>query len=261
MDNWYIKLHRKILDNPISNNIDLLGFISYILLRANHKANDVYIWNTKVHIEPWQFVWSILWISQHFWKSLWKIQRMLKILEDEWIAISKWYTKYSLFTVLNRHLYQSNDKQIDYQTENKQDTNKNDKNDKNIYPPDFEDFRSTYPHSRKWKKKESFEYYKKQDKQKVIIWSNLYSLEVIYGVQDSWFVPACERWIRDFTYSEHTMKSRIMKICEKMIDQWTPADKKRELQIVFKDYDIGAMFVEIRDRKKNLLIKSIKDEK
>lgn len=257
MESWYIKLHRKILDNPISTNIELLWFISYILLRANHKPNDIYIWNTKIHIEPWQFVWSILWMSQQFWKSLGKIQRMLKILEDEWIAISKWYSKYSLFTVINRQSYQSNDKQ----TENKQDTNKNDKNDKNIYPPEFLEFWSIYPHTRKWKKKESFDHYKKQDKDKVIMWSNLYSLEVVYGVQDAWFVPACERWIRDFTYSEQTMKSRIMKICDKMIEQWTPVDKKRELQALFRDYDIGAMFAEIRDRKKNLLIKSIKDER
>lgn len=129
-----VKLHRKIQENCISTNLELLWLLSYILTKANHQSGSFFIWNIKVELLPWQFIRSVRWISEKFWLSIWKTQRLLKTLEDEKIVIHKWYSKYSLFTIINRDSYQWTDTQIDTQidtqTIRRQTTNKNDKNKK-----------------------------------------------------------------------------------------------------------------------------------
>lgn len=113
---WRVKLHRKVQNNQISENLELLGLFSYFLTKANHKENTILIWHQMVHIKPWQFVSSIRKLADHFDVSIGKIQRLVKSLEMLGIAIHKWYTKYSLFTILNRGKYQDSDTQVDTQT-------------------------------------------------------------------------------------------------------------------------------------------------
>lgn len=130
-----IKLHRKVIDNPISNNIELLWLFSYLLLKANHQQNTFFVWSQKITVVPWQFVWSQMKIADHFWLSRNKIIRYLKVLEDEKIVNIKWYTKYSLFTIVNRQSYQDTEHQIDNKwtsNEHQIDTNKKEKKEKNV---------------------------------------------------------------------------------------------------------------------------------
>lgn len=182
------KLHRKIQDNSISSNLELLGLFSYFLTKANHSYNILYISNTKIEIKPWQFVWSVRWISERFGISIWKTQRLLKILEEEKIVIHKWYTKYSLFTIVNRHRYQSSDTQIDTQidtqTIHRQVTNKNDKNDKNDKEDNyFSEFRKAYPNKKA--KENAMRLFGKRikswvDPNAIIAWAIKYSVTTIW---------------------------------------------------------------------------------
>lgn len=74
-------------------------------------------------------------IADHFWLSRNKIIRYLKVLEDEKIVNIKWYTKYSLFTIVNRQSYQDTEHQIDNKwtsNEHQIDTNKKEKKEKNV---------------------------------------------------------------------------------------------------------------------------------
>lgn len=142
-----IKLHRKVIDNPISNNIELLWLFSYLLLKANHKEKSFYLWLKKVKVEPWQFISSQVAIASHFKLSRSKVIRHLNTLVDEKIVYIKWYTKYSLFTIVNRQQYQDNEHQTIQQSIQQTDTNNNDKEweeDKLIYNiQDFVDWRNS----------------------------------------------------------------------------------------------------------------------
>lgn len=139
MEGW-VKLRRKAQNNIISNNLELFGLFSFFLIKANHKWNDIMINMQKVNIQPWQFVWSMQGIADRFGISKAKVYRMVKLLEDEKIVKHKWYSKYSLFTILNRHLYQdkwnaddtTNDTTNETQTIRKQEWIKNEKNEKEI---------------------------------------------------------------------------------------------------------------------------------
>ncbi len=122
-----IKLHRKVIDNPISNNIELLWLFSYLLLKANHKEKSFYLWLKKVKVEPWQFISSQVEIASHFKLSRSKVIRHLNTLVDEKIVNIKWYTKYSLFTIVNRQQYQDSEHQTIQQSIQQTDTNNNDK--------------------------------------------------------------------------------------------------------------------------------------
>lgn len=82
----------------------------------------------KINIKPWQFISSQVAISSHFKLSRSKIIRHLNILQDEKIVDIKWYTKYSLFTMVNREQYQDSEHQVIQQAIQQADTINNDKN-------------------------------------------------------------------------------------------------------------------------------------
>lgn len=127
----------------------------------------------------------------------------------------------------------------------------------------FESFWESFPHARWVKKKDAKKIYETHELWKSIIFQEMQLLkkEIEYGIVDIKYVPATERRIAKLVHNDQVMRLKLVKVCEKMIEQWVPAEKKRELRDMFTDYDIAQMFAEIRDRKKNLLIDSIKNEK
>lgn len=133
-DTWFVKLYRKILSNAISKNLEFLGLFSALLLKANHKENNFYLWYKKVVVKPWQFVSSVRKLATEFKVSVNKMYRMLEVLKLEHIVEHQWCWKYSLFTIVNRDKYQLDRTQdrtvVEHIIEHKWNTNKNDKNDK-----------------------------------------------------------------------------------------------------------------------------------
>lgn len=171
-DTWFVKIYRKLLENPISWNLELLWLVTALLLKANHKSNSFFLWTQKFTVDPWQFISSQVKLSVEFWMNRNKMIRLLKLLEDEKIVNIKWYSKYSLFTIVNRDKYQtqwtSNDTATVTSNEQQVNTNKNDKKEKNdkkkkttFSPPTLDEVKDYF--TSKWYTEESgeraFEYY------------------------------------------------------------------------------------------------------
>lgn len=127
-----IKLHRKAQSNPISTNLELRGLFTYFLTKANHAEWSFFHWQQKIDLLPWQFIRSMQWIADHFSISKPKAYRLTELLEKSEIVKRQWYSKYTLFTVVNRWLYQSEWNAIVTRSETPPYTNKNDKNEKEI---------------------------------------------------------------------------------------------------------------------------------
>lgn len=132
---WFVKLHRKTLENAISKNLEFLWLFSALLLKASFQKKEFYLWYKKIELKPWQFVSSVRKLSLEFRVSVSKMYRMLEVLKSEHIVEHEWNTKYSLFTIVNRHKYQvcetQSGTQSRQQTKHEWDTIKNDNKDKN----------------------------------------------------------------------------------------------------------------------------------
>lgn len=115
---WYIKLYRKLLENPISYNIELLWFLSYLLLEVNHTEQDIYKGNQKIHLMPWERIISQRALWERFSISISKVHRFIKILEEEWILEHQWSSSFTIVKLLNWDAYNW----IETQTESKKNT-------------------------------------------------------------------------------------------------------------------------------------------
>lgn len=112
MNETYVKLYRKLKENPISSNLELLWFFSYLLLEANFKDWSFYVWLEKITIKPGEILTSQRKLAEKFWLSLSKINRMIKILENEWIVKHKKNTKFTLLELKNWDKYNWSETQM-----------------------------------------------------------------------------------------------------------------------------------------------------
>lgn len=131
----YIKLHRKLLENPISSKPNYLSIWLYLLLKANHKDNEI-IWNKeKTIIKRGQFIGSIFEISKQFSLSTGTVTYVLNYLKAERMIERLSNKRFTLFTILNYDSYQTEverTSEIKMKTNEKQnETNNNDKKEKN----------------------------------------------------------------------------------------------------------------------------------
>lgn len=135
----YIKLHRKILDNPVvCKDAEYYAVWSYLLLNATHKEIQKDFNGGTVTLVPGQLITGRQSIAKKFKIDENKVQRVLKRLEIEHQIEQQTCNKNRLITVLNWESYQSNEQQNEQQLNNKRttteqqvNTNKNDKNVKN----------------------------------------------------------------------------------------------------------------------------------
>lgn len=149
--------------------------------------------------------------------------RLLKILEDEKILNIKWYSKYSLFTMVNREKYQSiwtaSDTANDTTNEHQMNTNNNDNNNKNEkkknIAPDgadiskkssslttvrseemFDEFRKVYPN--KQGKAKAKEWYKKnitnELHNEILKWVQAYKRTIEDKKNRKEFAPEYKHW-------------------------------------------------------------------
>lgn len=138
MQGW-IKLHRKLLENPIFNDPHLLKLWVYCLLKATHKEHKQIVDKQMVELQPGQFVTGRFILAEEYNKgakpkdivsdrTLW---RWLKFLEGcEFLSI-KSTTKYSVVTINNWGKYQANVQQMSSECPTnvqQMSTNKNVKN-------------------------------------------------------------------------------------------------------------------------------------
>lgn len=138
MDGW-IKLHRKILNNPIFQNAELLRLFLYCLLRAGYQEKEI-IFNEGIkELETGEFITGAGILSSELKQNQNTTWKRLKLLEKLGYLSIKSTNKFSVIKVSKFDIYQIENLE-DYkpdtnevQTKYKPDTtNKKDKKDKNI---------------------------------------------------------------------------------------------------------------------------------
>jgi hypothetical protein len=62
-------------------------------------------------------------------------------------------------------------------------------------------------------------YFLKQNPQEVMKQVSILKWKIRAGLQDGQYIPACERWIRDFTpISEDVVRQDLFKICKRHLN-------------------------------------------
>ena len=147
IEQGWIKLHRKMLDNPVVwKDSDHLSVWIYLLLNATHKDMDVLFKSKRITLKPGQLITGRKSIASQLSISDSKVKRVLLAFESDQQIDRQRSNQNSLITILNWCEYQQNDQQNDQQVTSKRPasdqqvtTNKNVKNDKNdkkeIKPP------------------------------------------------------------------------------------------------------------------------------
>jgi hypothetical protein len=141
--NGWIKLHRKMLDNPIiMKDAEHLAVWMYLLLNATHAEYPALFKGKKIMLQPGQLITGCISIGNQLSISESKVRRTLNDFISDGQIDRQTSNKNSLITVLNWDLYQNFDGQNSSQvTDNRRTTdgqlttnkkNKNVKNDKNV---------------------------------------------------------------------------------------------------------------------------------
>jgi len=135
-DTGYIKLYRKLLDNPVvCKDADHLATWVYLLLSATWKPYEVMFEGKTITMEPGQLITGRRTISSDLKLSESKVQRILKLLENEHLIEQHTTPRNRLISVVLWDTYQLSEQQDEQQLNNKRttteqqlNTNKNTKN-------------------------------------------------------------------------------------------------------------------------------------
>lgn len=114
MTDWWIKLHRKTMENPIiMRDCDHVWVWIYLLLNASHKKQKNWFWWEEIILQPWQLITGRKKLASALKISESKIERVLKLFE-KWTAIEQQTNSQSrLITIRNRALYQQSEQRSD----------------------------------------------------------------------------------------------------------------------------------------------------
>ncbi|MFG6116927.1 DnaD domain-containing protein [Halobacillus sp. MO56] len=114
--NGWLKLHRKILHSEIFENEKLLKIFIYCLTKSSHKYTNSRVGRQKVELEPGQFIFGRKKASSELNMKESTVRDYLKILEEDGVISIHSTNKYSVITVDNWAIYQSNDEEYDNKT-------------------------------------------------------------------------------------------------------------------------------------------------
>lgn len=122
MEGW-IKIHRKILENPVvCKDSETFSIWLFLLLSATHQEIPAVFKGEKITLKKGQLITGILSISKKLKINKDKVQRTLKCFETDKQIVQETSNKNRLITILNWEQYQSNDNQDDKQMINKCET-------------------------------------------------------------------------------------------------------------------------------------------
>jgi len=111
-DNWFVKLHRKLLDNPISSNPLLIWLFCYLLLIVSYKDHIFFLWKIRIEQKKGQAIISKKDIAKSFGISRWTLDSYLGVLQIEHMISIKTTSKYTVVTIVNWDKYQTPDIKI-----------------------------------------------------------------------------------------------------------------------------------------------------
>lgn len=138
----FIKIHRQLIENPlwlIKPFSEGQAWIDLLCL-ANHKKGFIKTKNGQIiEIQRGQCGYSVLSLSERWGWSRGKVTRFFELLTIQQMIQQKKYGKHTVINILNYDKYQKratndtiNDTTNDTTNGQQTDTNKNDKNEKNI---------------------------------------------------------------------------------------------------------------------------------
>ena len=115
-NNGWVKLHRKMLDNPVvMKDSDHLAVWVYLLLNATHAEYPALFKSKKIMLQPGQLITGCVSIGNQLSISESKVRRTLNDFISDGQIDRQTSNKNSLITVLNWDLYQTYDGQSDIQ--------------------------------------------------------------------------------------------------------------------------------------------------
>lgn len=137
--NGWVKLHRKMLDNPIiMKDAEHLAVWMYLLLNATHSEYPALFKGEKITLQPGQLITGRKSIASALDVNESKVRRILDSFENDQQIDRQRSNQNTLISLKNWEKYQLCDQQNDQQTTNdrpttdqRPTTNKNDKNNKN----------------------------------------------------------------------------------------------------------------------------------
>ena len=136
MKQGYIRLYRKILDNPvIMKDCEHLSVFIYLLLNATHKEVKQFFGNELIVLKPGQLITGSRAIASELKMNFSKVHRILKEFEKCNTIETQVNNKGSLITISNWHTYQMSETQMKHDcntTETQLKRNNNDNNINNI---------------------------------------------------------------------------------------------------------------------------------
>lgn len=130
---------------------------------------------------------------------------------------------------------------------------------------DFEKLRKHYPHARKWKKKDSKQFVQESwyTMQEYYHWLRLLNWEIIFWMQDPKYIPAAERWFRDFVpIPKHIEEQKLRQMYLIFKSSSTLQEKHREEFV--RDWwleRLQNLRKEIRLEEQEVFIQSVKNAK
>jgi hypothetical protein len=132
IDEGWVKLHRKLLQNAIFKDSEALHLFIYLLLRANYRQNRFPFNQQEMVIERGQLITGIDQISRDTKLSPWQIRARFKLLENIGIIARKATSRFSIITICNYDYYQSSNNESPQTTHNQATANKNIKERKEL---------------------------------------------------------------------------------------------------------------------------------
>lgn len=143
-DKGWIKLHRKLLENPVvMKDSDHLAVWVYLLLNAAHKEHKTLLGGKPVTLHPGQLITGRKKIAKALGMNEHKVERIIKLLKSEHQIEQQASNKGSVISILAWDEYQNNEQQNEQKASSKQAAGeqqvstiqewKNEKNDKNDY--------------------------------------------------------------------------------------------------------------------------------
>lgn len=131
----WVKIHRKILDNPIAKKPSWAWLWIFLLLNANHEDKRFIFNNRDILVKRGELITGRKQLSKKSGVTQQSIRSALEYLKSTNQITIKPTNKFSIITILNYETYQEVTSKLTNQqpASNQQaTTNKNDKNDKNI---------------------------------------------------------------------------------------------------------------------------------
>lgn len=132
MNQGYIAIHRKMLDNPIvCKDTDHMAVWMYLLLNATHTNYDVFFQGERITLSPGQLLTGRKSIASQLKVNESKVQRILKLFESEQQIEQQTSNQNRLITIVRWNDYQRNGQQNEQQMNNKRTTDEQQVNTNN----------------------------------------------------------------------------------------------------------------------------------